>query len=159
MENKKPKFNFIDILLILFVLAVAAFGAWFFLGREGVQRQEVRFTVEIRETLPGMHENFTRGANVLESVFNHHLGYIENVDFRPTLVPVFDHDAQAISLTEIPNRYDILVTIIANANVNPSRIWIEETILRVGQQVHLRGYGFAGYGFIIEIEVLEEGGQ
>jgi len=157
MENKKPKFNFIDVLIIVFVLAVAAFGAWFFFGRgDGTEQREVRFTVEIRETLPGLHEDFTHGANVLESVFNFPLGYIENVSHRPSTVPTFNHDTQTISLADIPNRYDILVTIMANAAVNESRIMIEDSFLRVGQLIHLRGHGFAGYGFIIEIEVLGE---
>ncbi|MCL2753101.1 MAG: DUF4330 domain-containing protein [Defluviitaleaceae bacterium] len=157
MENKKTKFNFIDVLIIIFVIAAIAFGAWFFFVRSGDSEiREVRFTVEIRETPLGMHQNFPLGASVLESVFNFHLGYIENVDHKPSTEPTFNHDTQTLHMTEIPNHYDILVTIISSANVNESRIMVEETALRVGNLIHLRGQGFAGYGFIIEIEILGE---
>ncbi|MCL2576024.1 MAG: DUF4330 domain-containing protein [Defluviitaleaceae bacterium] len=155
MAEKKAKFNFIDALVVIAIIVAIAFASWYFLLRgESTEQREILFTVEIREQFAGQHENFTIGADVVESVLNFPLGIVDSVRVVPSQLLVFDYENMQHNLAEIPERYDIYVTVRGMAAVNDSHIMVEDLQLRVGRQMFLRGRGFAGYGFMTELSVI-----
>jgi len=158
MANEKRKFNIIDGVIVAIVIIVVAGGVWFFAAGRGGEPAYVYYTVELRHAPRAVVDTWIAiepYAQVRDSVRNYYLGRIINVTYENEFNINFDHGLNIFREIDVPERYRIEVIIRGRGSVSPSIIHVEGVPVRVGMNKYLRGFGFAGGGYVINMEVIE----
>ena len=155
----KPRFNIIDGLVILAIIAIIAVGAWFLTSAAPGDERYVYFVVEFAGQLPDFEEKITAGmaaeAEVRDSIRLYFLGHAWDVRSRPAQIITFDNTANEFVLETIPDRYDVYLTIRGVGTEDDYSIQTNGQVVRVGQEMFIRGRGYAGIGFITQIWTTE----
>jgi len=155
MSGKKPRFNIIDALVILAIIAAIAAAVWFFTSTGFGHERYVYFVVEFQEQMPDFEDKITAGfapeAEVRDSIRNLFLGHVWDVHSQPAVLITFDNTTNSFISETIPDRYDVYVTIRGVGTENESAIMSNGNIVRVGQEMFIVGNGYAGIGFITQI--------
>jgi len=151
----KPKFNIIDGLVVLAIIAAIAVAIWFFTSAGFGNERYVYFVVEFQEQMPDFESKIIAGyspqAEVRDSIRNYFLGHVWDVQSRPAVLITFDNTTNTFVSETIPGRYDVYVTIRGAGTENESAIMSNGQIVRVGQEMFIAGWGYAGHGFITQI--------
>ena len=151
MEKTKRGFNIVDMAVVAIIITVIAAGIWYFTTATGGEQVDVYFTVELRERMPGFEENIIIGGEIRDSVRNILLGYVVDIYMRPATLITFDSINNVFLTAYIPDRYDVYITVRGSGTESDSEIRTNGELVRVGQEMFLRGRGFAGIGFITEL--------
>ena len=150
-----PRFNIVDVLVILAIIAVAAAAVWFFTSAGIGHERYVYFVVEFQEQMPDFESRIIAGyapeAEVRDSIRNLFLGHVWDVHSQPAVLVTFDNTTNTFISETIPDRYDVYVTIRGVGTENESAIMSNGQIVRVGQEMFIVGRGYAGHGFITQI--------
>ncbi len=161
-NTKQRKFNFVDFLLIVLVLAIIAgavylFSPGSFINKLGSAKQgTLSYTVEIQgvdgEYLNKIKENDV----VVDSVSKNTLGTVAAVDYN-TKQTVLEYAEQADGsyvgvLSEYPDQYTVLVTVTAPAEyVAGDGYFVNNCRIAVGEGLALRFPDFAAEGYCISL--------
>lgn len=163
-KKKSKKFNFVDFLVIILILAIVGTGIYLlspasFLknlqsGKEGT----LIYTIEIKgvdsEYLAKIEENDA----VIDSVTKVSLGTVTTVD-RNTKHSVFECRESTENpgtyegvFAEYPDQYDVIVTITADAEYVPqSGYFVNHRRIAVGEKISLRFPNYVGEGYCISM--------
>ena len=161
----KPKFNFLDGIIILLVVLVIALCACLLLGKSvTVSGPEQNCTAEFKMHLSRVDEEIynkfnsklTEGESVWIGVKERFEGKLQHVELLPSKRLVTDQRTGKSVLAEDPTTNDVIITVSANAVETASEITSSGTPIRVGQETAIRGKGVAGYGYIVEIKTITE---
>ena len=153
----KPRFNIIDVLVILAIIAAIAAAIWFFAGAGAGNERYVYFVVEFQEQMPDFEDRiraqtgYAPNAEVRDSIRNTFLGHAWDVWGQPAVLVTFDNTTNTFVSETIPDRYDVYVLIRGVGTENESAIMSNGHIVRVGQEMFIVGQGYAGIGFITQI--------
>ena len=148
---ERPKFNIFDVFMLFVIVIVVAGGVWFITTRGDGMDTTVQIVVEFTNQPQDFVDSIVFGGEIRDSIRNFFLGYVMDVRVEPATRVTFNHEISQFVLESIPDRYDIYLTIVGYGTENPSFIRMEGQEKRVGQEVFLRGRGYAGIGFITEI--------
>lgn len=159
----KPKFNFIDGLIILLIVAVLSLGAYLLIGNsspestENVQTVTAEYRVEFTQAEPEVYESFLKalenGENVWIGEKERFEGKIVDVTYAPATKVITNYQTGEAVLAEYPDLYDITVLLQSDAVETSDSITAAGTAIRVGSEVAVKGKGFAGYGFVVDLRV------
>jgi len=124
------KFNIIDIFVVLVVLVLAA-GTYFKFGvmdktSTAAAMEDVTYTVEIKCVRDYAFENVIKGDTLYDKASGNAIGEIVDIEFRPAMDVVEMLDGSAV-MGEIENRYDVTLTVEAQAVVNDSGHFVNRT--------------------------------
>lgn len=154
MSEKKVRVTAIDVIIILVLIAVIAIGAIkivpSMLG--GEEKEKVNFTVIIQNKDSDFADAVTVGDDVTVSLTEKDGGIVKNVEAKPAEAMVYNSIDGSYSNEAIEGKYDVYVTIEAEADVNDLSIKTGGTALKVGAEIPVRGKGYASSGYIIEID-------
>jgi len=145
------KFNIIDVLIILGVIAGIAGAVWFFTNATDTEDGYVEFVVELRQAMPHFMEQIDVGGEIRDSIRNYLLGRVVDMRYQPAVTMTFDNETGTFSNTIVPDRYDVYITIRGRGSWNDSQILTEGQPVRVGMDKFLRGRGFAAIGVVVEV--------
>lgn len=153
MAEKKVKFTVIDALIILAVLAVIAVGTLKFAPSLFTKAEKGRaeFTVLISEKDMSFAEAMSVGDKVTLSLTEKDGGVIKSIDVKTAETLAFNSIDGSYSIEEIEDKRDIYVTVEADVKTSELAVMTGGTELRVGEQIPVRGKGYATNGFIIEV--------
>ena len=152
MNKTRPRFNIIDKLLILGMIVLIGIAAYLlFFAASDADDVYTFFEVELRGQYPGFEDNIIIGGEIRDSVRNYLLGYVMDKRVLPAEIIVFNNDIQEFVIEYIPNRYDVFLTISGEGEETDSEITINNMPVRVGQEMFLRGRGYAGIGWVTEL--------
>ncbi len=159
----KSKFNIIDIILIAAVLAAAAFAAFMVIsGRVGAKKSELRsieYTVLLTNVKKSFIDNIKVDDYVTDTVKLMPIGQVKEVDNdNQSEVQIEDYDIGRIVTAEVPDTYDVIVTISATANVENGFYMIGGYQINVGTLVSLRVPNFTGSGFCTSVTEVKDNG-
>lgn len=154
MLEKKVKFTVIDAIIILVVIAVAAIGIKTFLPgiMNTSQEEKVDFTVMLQKEDRGFAEAINIGDNVTVSLTEKDGGIIKEVKAEPAMTLAYNSIEGTYSNEVIEGKYDVYVTIEADANVSDLAVKTGGTAVKVGAEIPVRGKGYASMGYVISIE-------
>lgn len=154
MAEKKIKFTWIDALIVLIVIAVAAIGAVKFAPSLFVktERSKAEFTILISEKDESFAEAMSVGDRVTLSLTEKDGGVIKDIKTEPAQLMVFDSISGVYKIQSLEDKSDIYVTVEADAEATELAIKTGDTKIRVGEQVPVRGKGYAANGYIIEVD-------
>ncbi len=159
VKKKKGRFNPVDLLLVLLALAIVLTVIFvvdpFSLDLFGGKDREVtlEYTLRIDNVKSVLVDKIRMGDEVVDSSVKTSLGYVSAVENDiPHTEPYYNSDADEVSMKEYPDRYDLVVTVTAEAifetgvgyTVNGRRV-------AVGSEFYLMFPDYLGAGYCISI--------
>lgn len=164
---KKTKFNLMDCLIILVVVAVIA-GGGYVLGNlkgasEGADSQTVtvRYTIELAQEEEEILNLFVAAAENGESCYvgekERAEAVIKEVTYTPAKLLTNNTKTGEAFWADIPGKYCVNVTLESEGSETDSNITAGSgTVLKAGAETSVKGKGYAGYGFITALEIVNE---
>lgn len=153
------KFNFLDVLIILAVVAAAAIGVKMLWGASGAEQAEqsskVIYTVEDADAPIELVEAVQVGDRVNIGVNGVDSSVVTDVQYQPAEKVVFDELTGTYRKVELPEKYALQVTCEAEAAVSDMSISAGSTPVRVGAEFSVKGRGYAVIGYVIKSELAE----
>ena len=146
MPQKTKKFNAIDIIIALVIIAAVA--ACVVLSRasgrsDGNNSSGKRLvTLEITEKHIGFGENVVIGDRVTEKVEKKQIGTVVGVEVKPCEKNSYDRETGEPTVTVIPERENVYVQMELD----------EDSGVAVGKLLSIITKHFAGYGYVIEVK-------
>lgn len=162
-SNSKPRFNSIDLIIILVVAAIIAVGVYMVMPKGGSSDsadsgdKNVKAIIEIEfmkkdeylTELPKVGDSVTIGVKEKMPAV------VTKVEARPAEEVSYDLNVGSASWQEIPNKYDIYVTMEADAVETKNQININGSPIRIGDSDAVRAKGWAGHGFVTKLDIVE----
>ena len=153
VENKKHKINIFDIVVVI-VVAVIAIAGYKYLHREKIaETKTIRYTFEMIDNYEGFSDLIHVGDDITDNVKNYYMGKVVDVKSEPYTKLVNDIETGTVKEAVVPNRERDLVTVEANVTESASDLKVNgyDTV-KVGLEVAVKGNGYAGRGYILNIE-------
>ena len=57
-------------------------------------------------------------------------------------------------IAEVPNSFDVVITIEAKANITPANIIVGSAEVKVGKKFFIKGKGYANQGFVTKMTLI-----
>ena len=161
MEDKKtfrPRFNLFDAVIILLVLAVV--GAALLLrdrstGADTTRKTvPVRYTVELTRAPQDMANQMRVGDDIYRSTDSAYMGKIADVRYVPHLENEFLPEAGRFVRYEVPESYDIYITVEGQAYWNGKDIFVEDVSPKICGELCVKGKGFARLCFVCGLDTM-----
>lgn len=163
VKKQRRKFNFVDLLIILALLLLAAiviniftpgsvFGNYF--GKEEVT---IQYTVEFTNVDQTFVDKIKEADNVVDSVSKFTIGRVTAVDASTNYSELQYSEASASAvIVTYPDRYNLLVTITVDATYEEgSGYSVRDKRIAVGEKMSLRFPDYADEGYCIDVIVTE----
>lgn len=150
----KARFNIIDIILI--VILIAAVGAGIFLyKRMNTSEKEtvkIRYTVLLTNVKERFKDNITIGDQVVDSVKLMNIGEVVNITPSDSITQLEDYNAGRIVNAVVPGVKDLTVTISAYAVISGNTYLIGGNYpISVGTLVSVRVPDYTSQGYCTSI--------
>ncbi len=157
--NKKKNFlsrvNIIDILIILIVLITAISAIWakdHILGENIGKGEKIQYKLELKYKKKEFVDAISEGGNIRNSIDGKYLGKVieKEVQTATDITPNIEEGKYIKA--EMPDLYDIILTIEANGKVSPQGINVEGEDMKIGKQLFISGKGYASSTFVVGME-------
>ncbi|MBE6616353.1 MAG: DUF4330 family protein [Ruminococcaceae bacterium] len=161
MNNKKFKFNFVDVIIILIIIAAAVILAGVFIGRDATTAQpqttvsKIQYVIELQDVddrFDGMIDN---GQAVQDAIERKNLGNVVGVQSVPYEVITFDYTEGKEKVAVVDGKVTIYVTIEADAVESDRAFTIDGCEMRVGQKYSVVFPEMYGIGYCIKINKVQ----
>ena len=160
----KPKFNFMDFLIIIGVVGIIA-GGWYFLsaktsGRSEGKETNVVFRIEETQADAAVAESYSKNIKVGDRVFvgtkEKIAGRVKSLEIIPSKVLFENLKTGEKSYLDSVSRFDVMIEIEASVTESESDFKVGSTILKIGKKQNFSGKGFSGYGYVVALDKAEE---
>lgn len=163
-RTKNKKFNFIDALLIVVAVTVAATLVYVFLPSSFFKKllsddtKEVQYTIEFVAVDEEFLNNVQIDNIVYDSVSKSELGKVYSVDYsNPYEELVYDESTNTCVLTSVEGKYNVQVTVTATSQYNEGEGYsVSGTRIAIGEKIYARFPNFVGEGYCIGLTVKED---
>lgn len=162
---KKPKFNVIDCLIIMAVAICLAGGLYIFTNLKetsasGAEPVKIRYTVEFTRREAAAVSLFEgaaeRGDHCFVSEKERADATIVKTEYTPAKALTTNADTGDTGWADIPELFDITVTLESEGTQTDDTITAGAgTVIKVGDEISVKGKGYAGYGFITSLETID----
>ncbi|MBR7161490.1 MAG: DUF4330 family protein [Clostridia bacterium] len=166
-KRKKVRFNLIDTVIVIFILAVIAVAAYFLFGNFnfGSKRgnRDIQFEMRIehvkKESLESLEKNasLAAGTTVKNAVTGDVLGTI--VSFRKEKSCYYGGvvegvEGYALGTTESEDEYDVYITVSTRASRDSRGVYTADGIrMVVGEPVYFKIKSFAEAAYIVKTDI------
>lgn len=164
MENK-PRLNLIDGLIILIIAIVLAVGIYFIAGRNGNAgtgentSKTAEYKIQFVEREKVVADMFIAAKESGETVWvgekERAEAMITDVLIEPARKQTTDTENGKVVMAEIPELYDVTVTLQSAGQETETEIHAGGTAIHVGEETSVKGKGFAGYGFVTDLKLVD----
>lgn len=162
MNNNKGKlfgiFNILDIVILIIIVSIIAAGVYFYgqyKDNQAANLQTVEYDVEIK----GVDEKFIAAINdgdfIRESVKGNNLGRVAGLSYTKATNINSDFINGKYVTTEVPGKLDMVLKLTADASVTSRSVTVGGLEIRIGQKIYVKGKGYAGEGFILNVNIKE----
>lgn len=159
MKNSKFKISIIDILIVLVFALVIVLGVKI-INKTQVSSMEIpdiEFTAEIKRQDEDFANSISIGDDIYDSVKGGYLGKVTKVDKKPASDVVEDKINGNYVKSYYDGKYDVYVTICGTPGTyNSKTIMFASKEIRVGDEVFVRNKNYAGQGYIVGLDILDE---
>ena len=156
---KKHRFNTLDVLVILVLIAAVAIGGYIFLKNnnsvmfEGTVKA-IEFDVEVTDLTLDVAESYTVGSPVVYGKTNSDSGVITNVVVEPHLRMMKNTLDGTFALEQYGNKHMATVTIKADIYDTETAYIASKEQVMIGMDMPFRGKGFASpQSYIVNMRV------
>lgn len=155
MEKKKIRFNYVDVIIVVLVVAVFTF-AYKFINKSfttNTDTPEVTFTVEVKGVPEDYAERFAVGDKIRDAVKGDTLGYVTAVESAPATDLGTDDINGKWVISEYKGQEDAYITIKGMPTSYGANIVIGQQEIKVGNLIHIKNAGAVGRGYIVKMNV------
>ncbi len=161
-KKNKRKFNFIDFLLILVIITVIGCVIYVFFPISWFQnlRKEnvgaIQYSIEVKGVDSEFLNRIKENDVVIDSVSKSTLGTVTAVDYN-TKYSVLKYEKNEKGdyvgvLSEYPDRYNIMITITADAEYTPGNGYMVNSCrIAIGEKMYLRFPDYVCEGYCIHL--------
>ena len=156
-NNTKVRFNIIDVLIIVMILALAAGGYYkvFVTNKQlAQQEQQIEYQILISEVRQPTVDAFQSGQQVQDLKSNVVLGTIIGKEVSRARESVPTSDGRLV-MAEIPEKYNILLTLRASAVVSENNIMVANKEVKIGQKTDIKTARAASSGVVYGLKLLK----
>jgi hypothetical protein len=159
VKKRAVRFNFIDVLIILAVLLIAAIVVNMFMPlsffskfNKTIERQ-IQFTVEITALDENFIDKVTENQTVIDAVSKYEIGKVMTVDCNTHYSELQYNESEASGwLSPYADKYNMLVTITVLAEYTEGEGYsVGDRRIAVGEKMSLRFPNFAAEGYCIAL--------
>ena len=158
--QKKKRITVFDIFIVAAIVAVIAYVLYTLvvvpMQNRGVARQ-IEFTVEMTATTKDIVDLVQVGDIV--TITNRPSGEVVKVEAHPAQKSAVDYTTGNYVMSTIPGRYDLFVTVAADANETAKEITAVGTPIRIGTMVSVEGQGYSVSGYVLDMRFTDEAGS
>lgn len=151
------KINIVDLLIVLLILSIAA-GAYvvFFGGsdKQVVETSKVVYDFEITNVNKDFVNAITPGDPIRDNVRGDELGTVVSKVSRKATMLNEDLINGRYVIAEVPDAYDVVITIEGKANITSANIIVGGAEVKVGKKFSIKGKGYANQGFVINMTLV-----
>lgn len=160
MKKQKHRFNAVDAVILVLVVAVLAVGAFLLLSRRSEAQEttvNIEYVVELRTIRDEFTDNFEVGTKLIDSAKKYRLGDIIAVSVTPASFTGTDLIDGALVYGDYPEHSNVSLTVRAKAAVNNAGDYIIDGGYRisVGSAVYVRTPNFVGTGYCTKFKETE----
>lgn len=153
----KRSFNFIDVLLILFVMAIIfvainVVSPMSLISKlKGEDSYDIEYTVELVGVDSDFIDSVKEGDTVVDAVSKNSIGSVKSVDYNNRYTELEYDDTKAAGVVvEYEDKLNVLITVSASATYNEGKGYaVNERRIAVGEKLSLRFPDFAGEGYCV----------
>jgi len=151
------KINIIDLLIVLLVIAIAGGVYLVFFGgsdKQVVETSKVIYDFEITNVNKDFVDAINMGDFIRDSTRGNELGTV--VSKAPRKATMLNEDLinGRYIIAEVPDAYDVVITIEADADITPANIIVGGAEIKVGKKFFIKGKGYANQGFVTKITLM-----
>jgi len=164
-ERRGARFNIIDAVIVIAVLALVAAAVWLILLQGGGAGKSDEVGVNYTLKISMVREEFASRIKVGDTAQNSSTGAeigkitavsVEKSKFVNTGAVVTDENGESSAVvSEYPDLYDVSVTIRATATTGANGVaYVEGYKILIGSSIYFRDASFAARGFITNFETV-----
>lgn len=151
-------FNFLDIFIIVIVVAVIG-GGWFAYRNYTQNQQANMYDAEYQVEIKGVEQSFvdaiTKGDALRESIKGNALGTVVDIAATPATNVNTDYLNGRFVEVPVPNKLDLVLKIRSKAVMTEQSITVGGLTIKIGQRLYVKGKGYANQGYILNIDIKE----
>lgn len=161
-DNKGRLFgriNIIDFVIILLIILIAVGGYVFFFGgsdKQVTDTGKVMYDFEITNVNKDFVDAITPGDPIRDSTRGNELGTVVSKVSRGATMLNEDLINGKYIIAEVPDAYDVVITIEANGNITPANVIVGGAEIKVGKKFFIKGKGYANQGFVTKMTLNEQ---
>ena len=148
------KLNFLDLLVILIIIAALAFGGWYFMRNKGGDgsRLTIRYTIESVQKEPEYFDHIIPGESVVDGQTKQPMGKIVSFEKIPTRILAQDNENMTLVYDELEGMYDGYIVVELDAEVDYPDLKSGDEEIKLGKLVAYRSESAAIHGYIVGID-------
>ena len=158
-KKKKARFNIIDLLLILIVIAMIATMIYLFVpgnifeNLSAEREQEIQYTVEILGVDQDFINNIKENDNVIDVVSKASIGTVMAVSYDTNYSELkYNEESGEGIMVSYPDKYNLIVTISAEALYNAGEGYsVDGCRIAVGEKLSLRFPDYSCEAYCIDV--------
>jgi len=160
VNERKLRFNFIDLLLLIVILLAAGILMYVFVwsGRSSktadVQYSEIEYVIEIQKIDDEFAGSIKAGQTVEDAVERKQIGTVKWVEAKPSQEINFNYTTGKEEYSEVEGKINLYVTITASAAETDMKFTVNNYDIQVGKMISVLLPDFQGYGYCIELTKL-----
>lgn len=152
--KKRKKFNVIDVLILVLILAVIAALLYFFVFRGSFSGNDVvslEYNIKLDIIDNRFHGNVVVGDLVTDTVKAYALGQVISVDYSPAVYTELNQLTGELMEYEYPDHEQVNIKVRADAKLTNGQYSLGGYPIAVGTRVHFRVPNFVSTGFCTSI--------
>lgn len=162
MPTTKPKhrFNAVDALIIVLILAVIAAGAFIFtrsVRNNNSGSFDIEYVIELRTVRDELANNIQIGTKVVDSAKKYQLGEVIAVSVSPAKFTGTDLINGELVYYDYPEHSDVSLTVKTTATLDSDGMYIVDNGYRlsVGTTIYVRTPDYVGTGYCTKFKKTE----
>lgn len=153
------KINIVDLLILLIIISIAGGVYLAFFGgsdKQVMETSKVVYDFEITNVNKDFVDAITPGDPIRDNVRGNELGtVVSKVSKKATMLNEDLINGKYI-IADVPDAYDVVITIEAQADITPANIIVGGAEVKVGKKFSIKGKGYANQGFVTKMTLVEQ---
>lgn len=148
------KLNIVDFIIIAVILSLVAGVYFVFFGgsdKQVVETSKVIYEFEITNVNKDFVDAITPGDPIRDNIRGNEIGTVVSKVSRNATMLNEDLINGRYVIADVPDRYDVVITIEGKANITPANIIVGGAEIKVGKKFSIKGKGYANQGFVTKI--------
>lgn len=161
-RKKTYKFNFIDFMLIIIIIAAVSLLIYIMLGNNllvGSEDTTILYTIEIpliRKDFLGSVHLITKGTTIIDSVRSYNIGEIQDVKVTDAYSNTTNLEDNIVISKLYPDHSKVTITVKAKCKKDKASYVVNGKTIMVGTRLDFRTPYLVSYGNCVAIEEIKE---
>ncbi|MCL2813922.1 MAG: DUF4330 domain-containing protein [Oscillospiraceae bacterium] len=164
-QKKARKFNIIDFILIMVILAAVALVVYIMLGNDvlgGSEDTAILYTIEIdliRNDFLSSAHLMTKGTKIIDSVRTNELGIVQDIKITDAFALTTDLEPGVIIEAPYPDYSKVVITVLAKCKKDKIKFVVNGQPIMVGMSINFRTPYLVSYGNCTSLAEADEEGN